>query len=405
LGAEKIVDPVLFEPRGDAVAAAADSTVIEPAPDSLQDSAAAARPLECRLSLGSVDTGLRAILAGLSMLERSGRIRARLEPRQTECDDLDAPWHLRNKAAMQATLRVGDRTAVLDVHDSWEVDEAALRSHDLYFKRSLHPVRSCGPGSSRLRPLGLLSDVRPDGLDVVELRRIVGEPVATGRRALNVLRFLGGSVASILGLGARPTLARMHAAPIAGQPPRVLFMTRLWDPDAVPGQAPHKRAEFEKINETRVAVARRLRREFGARFTGGIVHSEFARRHSPDLLLPDPGSARQMRFIELAREHAVCVTSVGLHGSNGFRMAEFIALSRAIVSEPLRYAVPGNLAEGAHYLAFETPGQCVERVARLFDHPAEREEMMLRNRDYYLRWLRPDRLAWRLIALTLGSRP
>jgi len=195
----------------------------------------------------------------------------------------------------------------------------------------------------------------------------------------------------------------MYRAPVKAQSPRVLFMTRLWDPDEIPPHAPHKRAERELMNMMRVGLVHALRREFGARFTGGICHSGFARRRYPDVLARDQSATRQMRFIALARQHPVCVTSMGLHGSTGFRMAEFLALSRAVVSEPLRYAVPGGLAPGKHYLQFDTTEQCVAQVAHLFDHPAEREEMMVRNWDYYQRWLRPDRLAWRVLALTVGA--
>ncbi len=357
-----------------------------------------------------MDSGLRALATGLELLEAAGKITLTLELQDGWRIDPDAPWHLRDKSKTQATLQVGGRSAVLDVHDSSEVDSSALLAHALYFKRSLRADSVLMPGGGRLRSLGLLSAVHLDGLSRHELRYLLRLGPAQGVKrspaaALGrVGRWSARVMANRLGAGNRLAVAQMTAAPGPSGPGRVLLMAGLWDPAAVPESCPYKRAEFEQINEMRVQSVRALRAAFGARFTGGIVPTPYAQRRCPDVLLPSMAAASPRQFIAQARQHAVCVTSTGLHGSTGFRLAEFVSLARAIVSEPLRYAVPGPFREDSHYVSYTSPEECVERVDHLLTHETERMQLMRNNAQYYSTWLRPDRLAARIVALLqLGS--
>ncbi|MCU0760251.1 MAG: hypothetical protein MUF07_13780 [Steroidobacteraceae bacterium] len=335
------------------------------------------------------------------MLAREGRIRLEVAMRPEDPPLVHGPWHLRDKKRLQTVVEVeGGGSCVLDVHDSWEVDEGDLAAHDLYFKRSLSPETLLMPGGHKLRTLGLLNDVRPDFLDMIELRNELGAARSAPARLQKLLRWAVLSVGARLDLGSRPTLSRMSSPPTPGQPAGVLLMAGLWDPAPVPTWAAGKREEWESINQMRIECIRALRREFGNRFHGGIRPSAYARQRAPDLMLPSEKAAGQRAFVRHARERPVCVTSTGLHGSNGWRLAEFVALSRAIVSEPLRYTVPGPFAAGTHYLPFTSPEECVAQVARLFDDPAARDAMAQRNWEYFGTWQRPERLALRVIALT-----
>lgn len=363
-----------------------------------------ARP-RCLLRLSPAGEGMNAILTGLAMLARDGRIDLDIEVRPADPPIGHGPRHLRDKASVLAELQVdGAGSALLDIHDSWEIDAGALVRHDLYFKRSFRTDLLLMAGGERIRTLGLLSDVRSDGLDQYELQRLVAALDATPARVRAMLRWLSSSVSARFGAGNRPNWSRMHAPPRHDQPPRVLLMARLWNPDDLPQDERDKREERQRINQMRVDCIRALRKAFGAQFYGGLLPDEFARRLAPDAILESGCQAAPQEFIRRVREHPVCVTSVGLHGSNGFRLAELVALSRAIVTEPLRYRVPGDFAPGANYLEYTTPDECVAQVARLFDRPGERQALMERNWAYYQQWLRPDRLALRLVALTWAAR-
>jgi hypothetical protein len=336
------------------------------------------------------------------MLQRAGRIRLELEivPDAPALDH--GHWHLRDKQRPQAVLETEVGTsAVIDAHDSHEIDPDDLARHDLYFKRSLVPESLLLPGGEKLRALGLLNDVRTDFLHLAELRSELGAATSTGGRGMALLRWLAHASAARIGLGGRPNWSRMHAPPAGpGQPQRVLLMAGLWDPDEIPAEAPLQRAEREAMNRMRVDCIRALRRAFGSRFHGGVRPDGFARRFAPDVMLRSPRDGSRREFLRRVREHTVCVTSAGLHGSNGWRLAEYVAFSRAIVSEPLRYIVAGDLVAERNYLEYTTPDECVARVAWLFDRPDAREEMARRNWEHYAHWQRPDRIAARIVALT-----
>lgn len=386
-------------------AGAGDPTLTSASGEPPFDALLPATPLDCHLRITPAAAPFAALLAGFAMLARERRIRLDLEVVPAAPPLAHGPWYLRDKDRPLARLEVaGGGTAVIDTHDSLEVEEDELSRHDLYFKRSLAPASLRRAGGAKLRALAPLNEVRCDHRDTFELRSELAAGGGAAERLRILLRWHARwAAARVLDRGARPSWSRMHAPPVPRQPGRVLLMAGLWDPAAVPSLDAAKRQEWEAINRMRVECVRALRDAFGARFHGGIRPSSFARRFAPDVLLPDARHGTQREFVRRIREHPVCVTSSGLHGSNGWRLAEFVAFSRAIVAEPPQYSVVGDFDAGRHFLAFTTPGQCVAQVARLLDDVDARDAMARRNWDYYQHWQRPDRLALRVLALTFAT--
>lgn len=90
------------------------------------------------------------------------------------------------------------------------------------------------------------------------------------------------------------------------------------------------------------------------------------------------------------RRSDICINTMGLHGSIGWKTAEYVAAARAIVSEEFVYSVPGGFDDGVNYLSFHSPEECAERVEMLMEDEKARLEMSRANRDYYENRLRPD---------------
>jgi hypothetical protein len=360
----------------------------------------------CHLIVRYLEPGASSLLAGLASQANTGRLRLTQQVLPLPPATDDSPWHLRYKADAGVELVLDGRTsAYVDVHDSWEIDADAYASHDFYFKRSYHPGRLPPEEYPKLRPLGLVNDVRLDGFDLWEARRILAQKIPLARRATMLLRFLLHSAATLVNLGPRPNLSLLHAPPDPAKPARVLFMAGLWDPSMVPADVPDKAAEFAAINETRAACVRLLRRELGRHFFGGVQHTEFARRAFGDVLLPDARAASKRAYIRRVRDYPICIATMGLHGSNGWKLAEYVGLSRSIVSEPLEYQVPGTFAAPSHYLGFRSPENCVEQVSRLMDDAALRAAQMQANHDYYRRWMWPEALAEHVLGTMAGRSP
>ena len=86
------------------------------------------------------------------------------------------------------------------------------------------------------------------------------------------------------------------------------------------------------------------------------------------------------------------LASTGLHQSSGWKIAEYLAAGRAIVSEPLCYEVPGPFQAGENYLTYTSADGCIEQIRTLLAHPEQILQMGQRNRAYYDTWLRPDQI-------------
>ena len=179
---------------------------------------------------------------------------------------------------------------------------------------------------------------------------------------------------------------------------RILFMARLWDPSTIRLDSAlpediilyrqYMKDELSSINRTRIAVMRMLKKEFGSAFFGGMIEDELTEKECPDLILPK-AMVRKKAYLNRMKQSDICIGTMGLHKSIGWKMGEYVAASRAIVSEPLYYSVPGNFLEGKNYLAFTSPEICCEQVASLYSNPDRLFKMKQENYNYYTEFLEP----------------
>ncbi len=309
--------------------------------------------------------------------------------------------HLRDaRRAHLSVLVNGTLRFHYDAHDSWELDEPFLEASDLYFKRSFSArhLRHLDM-REKVHPLGLYYNVYPDGSDWRGARRNLRFIDRKSWR--HVVRPVGAFDL----LGFTPRVSMLESLPPQNlAQPKVLFMVRTWDPYSAPDRPPERVAELDQINETRAACIRALREAFGRRFYGGFMHEPYARERYPDALMPDAAAASKGNYFKLLQEYPIGVATTGLLGSTGGKLGEYVATSKAIVSEKLNYEVPGDFQAGRNYLSFSTPEQCVAQVQRLFDDEALRREMMVNNARYYGRYLRPDALILNTLLTALSGQ-
>jgi hypothetical protein len=318
------------------------------------------------------------IFTGLDALVRRGLLRLQVKVDQespTRVLFLDA-------LALDTNAR---RLLGFDLSDhSTFLCAAGLAQCDVYFKRNLY----------RPHTEGLLPEQRskivPFGLNYACAGR-ASRAWVLGRWCCGVAKTLRRSPRDGVSrlrrwLGELWEYARLKDAaafeqdPDAFLLPAVLFQTRVWPPEKTT-------ENLDRINEERVALIRTLRKALGARFRGGIVPTPFARRHYPDVLLPD--GYRHEGYIQVMQRYLVGITTRGLHDSIPFKLPEYLAASLCVVTEPLRNELPQPLVAGQHYLEFRSHDECVAQCERLLSHPAEAREMRWHNFDYYRRWVAP----------------
>jgi hypothetical protein len=340
-------------------------------------------PSKYQLEVWSNEPHLSQVYTGLAMLHErrlitlSQRIVSRPRP------DENAPHHLRNVRRWHARLETDKRRYYIDVHDSHEIADVDC---DVYLKRSYLAAVIPQHMRDKVRPLGLNYEVYKDGFDRFEFRR---------RLAIDGVRSAALYVAGKLSGSGQPTVSQLSAVPPDGSDPRILFMCGTWDTNE-PGRSAEKNAERRVMNDMRAACIAALRTAFGPRFTGGFAHSPHAAENYPQFLLPDARMAMKKNYIEILRQHQICITTTGLHRSNGWKLGEYVAHARAIVSEPLVHAVP-DLCANVNYLTFSTPAGCVDAVGRLVDDAELRIRMAKANAIFYQERLRPDKLVERAV--------
>jgi hypothetical protein len=304
--------------------------------------------------------------------------------------DANKPTFLRQ--ARKTHLRVvldNQRVLYYDEHDSFEIDPEVLQEVDFYFKRSYADAEVKKLRENfKVFPLGLNYPVYCGGFDRFSLER------ATLQEGLEVYRSVLRGLGVDYILGNRrygvPRLGRMEAYPDLTAGPRALFIAGAWNPGDA--HSKQKSDEREYINNMRADCIRLLRKEFKKYFLGGFIHDSYVQKKFADCLLSEPRLAKKRNYMRLLKQFPIGVATTGLHGSIGWKLAEYVSLSKAIVAERLNYRVPGQFAREANYLEFSSAAGCAEGVTRLFQDHELRRRMMVNNFRYYQSYLRPDLL-------------
>jgi hypothetical protein len=328
-----------------------------------------ARPtVELDVVRGTLHT--QQLLAGFLMLERAGELdlNVRLVRPSREA------WPLIVTATIDGR-RVGYdvRDGIIDLRPTVR---RYLDSLDHFFVRS-YRAGVYGAYESRVRPLGLNYDVA------------ICHPTSLAARYATARGVARAATKVALRYDRLPFVTAYEQAPRDWRDGPVLFLTRCWDLDE------HKEAEglesVAAVNASRAQVVRTLRAAFGRRFIGGFQPTPYARANFPDCVI-DARIARRRRYLDLMKQASVCVTTRGLHQSNGWKLAEYVAASKPIATEPLFYDVPGGFGPGTNYVEFRNPDELVAAVQELVADRSKAACVAHANHLYYMAAVRPDAL-------------
>ncbi|MDG1804986.1 hypothetical protein [Flavicella sp.] len=241
---------------------------------------------------------------------------------------------------------------------------------DYYFKRSYNEeLLRYNLNNCKIMPLGLF--YRVEKLDVFKNKLKV-----KARRVLEVLQMY------------EQKELRYEALPVFENLDSMLF-TRLWDPNDVNSKT--LKEERELINFNRIESIEACREKFGKYFSGGISDTPFARKTAKHLVLNQNLTNRRSYLMKL-KETPINIVNLGLFGSTGGRFAESVAASRAIITEFMRYEVPGKFQEENNYLEFSGKDTLLEKVDLLLSSPEKVRSMMFENYKYYNTYLKPENL-------------
>jgi len=286
-----------------------------------------------------------------------------------------------------------------------------LEKCDVYFKRSF----SAGYLSSRqetwqatnreyidkILPYGLNYNCRSDN-ETHHWRRFFIYANATGllhenpSHAFKQARKLGVKRLRST-FGKALTASSMDIPPSTPAKQQVLYQTRLFDPAGSNNYVSY----IEAMNSTRIEIVRALRKGLGAQFVGGLIPNKYTEETCPELMTTLPTSRAE--YFGMVRDSAITVFSTGLRFSTGFRLPEFLAMSRCIVSEHLQYELPTPLKHGRNCVYFDTPDGCVAACEQLLSNPAKVAEMRANNYEYYHQYVKPSAIVWNSLEAAISK--
>ena len=356
----------------------------------------------------SMSSHLSQLFAGLYDLHASNEV-------ELDFDATSSRVYPENLLFAEVTAGRQTRRICFDTRDGVIIDRPALEFADVYFKRSYADIElsqlSAGQ-RAKVLPLGmnyacsadsqlrsftfakqLVAYERTDAAHAAgplrSMRRLLGHPV----------RWLKGQTIEIHA-GSPLRYPDFEATADVETRNAVIFLTRLWCPSERPNPESNRRRE---MNETRIAIIRTLRDRLGDRFLGGVERSAYSEEECPDCIIDD--ETIKTSYVKLMKDHLVGVATTGLHGSVGWKLAEYVAASRCIVSEPIRPEGSRGFIEDKHYLAFTTVDGCVAACERLLEDPTLSREMRCANADYYQRELKPPVMMLNRLRAALALEP
>ena len=149
-----------------------------------------------------------------------------------------------------------------------------------------------------------------------------------------------------------------------------------------------------QLNRNRIECIRVCKKYYGNQFIGGIQTDDYSvKLCRSDLLIPNYMTKRE-NFLNEVKKSSICITTTGLFDSIGWKFAEYIAASRAIVTEPLCYELPGNISKNRNFLEFKNPTELIKSINILLNDSLLLKNMMEANYDYYKKYVQPDKLIY-----------
>jgi hypothetical protein len=298
-------------------------------------------------------------------IELWGGLRVRYST--TETPRLDGP---RDGLAM--VLPAGERVFIA-ADDHPTINHEALDWCDVYGQVNFDPANATMPQGHKLTSLG------------------PGFGVQRTHAARSVLRAWARGGHHFAGPVARVRAASKHQLdrlalseyrPSSSSDDTLFFLASYW----------HKHPE---ANDARRELWSEFHRSCKLDLIGGFVNADPS-------MPPELCSSRSYDladYLTQTQRSVAVLNTPAVHGCLGWKLGEFFALGKAIVSLPLTRAMPGPFQPGEHAVVVANSAEAVDAAHDLAAHPARRRDLEHNARQYFDDWLSPVSIARRLTGL------
>ena len=278
-----------------------------------------------------------------------------------------------------ALLLPGGRKVFIAADDHAAVNLEALQWCDVYGQVNLDPASHRLPNGHKLIAIGPGFGIRWHG------------PTHATRYVLDAWRAGGRRFA---GPAARWRALMRHQhqrLPLAGYRPgtsdssSLFFLASFWH------QHPH-------ANTARIELWQAMHSLHDVRLEGGFVSA-------PTEMAAELRAKRSYSlgdYLEAMKNSVAALNTPAVHDCLGWKLGEYFALGKAIVSLPLTHPLPGGCESGDPLIVVSSASDAVEAVAQLAADADLRRDLEIRARRYFDQWLAPAAVARRLISVERG---
>ena len=167
----------------------------------------------------------------------------------------------------------------------------------------------------------------------------------------------------------------------------VFLVSTLWPHDNCKKTTNPLRLAFMKtcINNPEVEF------EGGFYVMGGDAPEEF-RELSFTKMVP------KQEYLKKIKRSVVVFNTPAVHDCHGWKLGEYLAMGKCIISTPISNRLPAELIDHKHIFVVNNPDEMKDAVTILLNDKKFREEMSLNSYDYYTKYVEPSALFRNVLA-------
>lgn len=107
-------------------------------------------------------------------------------------------------------------------------------------------------------------------------------------------------------------------------------------------------------------------------------------------------------YLKKTKLSSIVFNTPSVLGCHGWKLGEFLAMGKAIISTPLNNMMPGEFAAGKHYIEVNSVEDIASAVSLLKNNEALRQDLKKNAREYYAQYVDPKAAVYRIIERLKG---
>jgi hypothetical protein len=289
-------------------------------------------------------------------------------------------------------LEVNDKKIFFDYQDN-PVFEDDPQKYSYYFKRSLRKIDE----KENIFPLNFQVSYSYKSLlflSKLKYKQLIDKSNRIELiRALDFFNLLTNYSHNILDI-------RTFPQKVSDNGGKILFCTRLWNPDNHPDQDEKERRNLQ--NEFRIETCRIVKKQFKNAVVG-LFPDKFSSKMAPDIQL-DLKKTSKKEYFGLLRQSDIGIADDGLKDTPGWKIGEYLMFGKAVVSTPLNVCID-NFHEHTNYEVLSTRNSFWE-VPEKIDYLLTGNkylEVGKNNLEWSNQYLHPKNYIQRIISKTIGD--